>query len=616
MERKKIRRLISAFLTLVMMTALLSGCREKKENEKENTITVYLWSNVLYERYAPYIQSEIPDVNIQFVVGQNDLDFYKFMNENGELPDIIMSRRFSRHDAVDLKNQLMDLSSTEEAGAVYESYLRDFTNEDGTINWLPVCGTGDGIVANKKLFEQNNIPLPTDYDSFVAACQEFEKLGIRGFIADFVYDYTCMEILQGVSISEINSMEGCLWRSRYEDPEDEENGLDDVVWPVIFENMEQFIKDVKICPEDLNMDYGSIREMFEAGKLAMCREASGSVVRLNNEGIDAVLLPYFGKNGEQWILTYPEFQIALNKNLEKNSVRKEKAMQVFSVMLSEGAQKVLSNNEDVITYSKNVKLEFSPCLDNLKKLICQNHMYIRIASNDFFAVSKDVVTKMIKGEFDAKQAYESFDNQLRQSEEKKSEILLSLNQGYSNMFYKKGGNESYSAMANTIRSLYGGDILIAPGFSFTGTVFATNYTENQVSSMIMPNNLFAYSGEMTGKELKECIRDYVEGIEGGFKPFNRGSLPIVSGVSIEVQESKGGYTLLDVKKNGKKIKNEDTFRVICLNTVDYMAPFIEKESPVLVQEENLVKFDLIKYIKEGGRFAEPEKYVSLKEVKN
>ena len=70
------------------------------------------------------------------------------MKENGDLPDIIMSRRFSRHDAVDLKDQLMDLSSTEEAGAVYETYLRDFTNADGSVNWLPICGTGDGIVAN------------------------------------------------------------------------------------------------------------------------------------------------------------------------------------------------------------------------------------------------------------------------------------------------------------------------------------------------------------------------------------------------------------------------------------------------------------------------------------
>ena len=109
-------------------------------------------------------------MNIEFVVGNNDLDFYKFMNEHGALPDIITCRRFSLHDAAGLKDALMDLSTTEAAGAVYDSYLANFTNPDGTVNWLPLCGEADGFVANRGLFERYNIPLPTDYESFVSAC--------------------------------------------------------------------------------------------------------------------------------------------------------------------------------------------------------------------------------------------------------------------------------------------------------------------------------------------------------------------------------------------------------------------------------------------------------------
>lgn len=570
MKRKSRVRCISAVLAVAMMATALSGCGTSNKKEEEETITVYLWNTALYDKYAPYIQSQLPDVNIEFVVGINDLDFYKFMKENGDLPDIIMSRRFSRHDAVDLKDQLMDLSSTEEAGAVYETYLRDFTNADGSVNWLPICGTGDGIVANKALFDKNNIPLPTDYDSFVAACQSFEKLGIRGFAADFVYDYTCMEILQGMSVPEITSMEGSMWRSSYEDPEGEENGLDDTVWPVVFENMEQFIKDVNLVPEDTEMDYDPVISMFTEGKAAM------------------------------------------NKDLEQNAARKEKALRVLGVMLSEGAQKVLSNNQDVITYNRNVDLELSPCLENLKPIISQNHMYIRVASNDFFAVSKDVVTKMLQGEYDARQAYEAFDSQLRQPKDDQSETILTQEKGYSRVFYTKGGNASYSAMANTVRNLYGGDVLVAPGYSFTGSVLAAEYTEKQVGNLIMPNGLFAYSGEMTGQELKECIRDYVEGIEGGFKPFNRGSLPVVSGVAIKVQEQDGEYILLEVKKDGKAVKDDEVFKVVCLNNGGYMAPFLAKESPVLEKAEQNVKADLTEYIKSGNTLEAPEDYITLK----
>ncbi len=68
---------------LVMGLSLLTGCSEKnaertQEQEDAQTIQVYLWSTSLYENYAPYVQSQLPDVNIEFIVGNNDLDFTSF----------------------------------------------------------------------------------------------------------------------------------------------------------------------------------------------------------------------------------------------------------------------------------------------------------------------------------------------------------------------------------------------------------------------------------------------------------------------------------------------------------------------------------------------------------
>lgn len=92
------------------------------------------------------------------------------------------------------------------------------TNEDGSVNWLPVCGDSQGFVMNKALFDDNNIPVPTDYDSFVYACQTFEELGVRGYAGDLCYDYNCLSILQGLSIPELTSLKGRKWRTAYEDP--------------------------------------------------------------------------------------------------------------------------------------------------------------------------------------------------------------------------------------------------------------------------------------------------------------------------------------------------------------------------------------------------------------
>ena len=100
MKKRKWNRVLSVLLVMVTVISLMSGCGKKSaKNEEKDTITVYLWSTKLYEKYAPYIQKQLPDINIEFVVGNNDLDFYRFLNENGGLPDIITCCRFSLHDA-------------------------------------------------------------------------------------------------------------------------------------------------------------------------------------------------------------------------------------------------------------------------------------------------------------------------------------------------------------------------------------------------------------------------------------------------------------------------------------------------------------------------------------
>ena len=144
MKKKPLHRISSLLAATVLGLFLLTGCAGKsaeavQAQEDADTIQVYLWTNSLYEKYAPYVQAQLPDVNIEFIVGNNDLDFYKFLQENGGLPDIITCCRFSLHDAAPLKDSLMDLATTNEAGAVYNTYLNSFRNDDGSVNWLPVC---------------------------------------------------------------------------------------------------------------------------------------------------------------------------------------------------------------------------------------------------------------------------------------------------------------------------------------------------------------------------------------------------------------------------------------------------------------------------------------------
>ena len=616
MKKKKWNRVLPGFLVMVTVISLLSGCGGKSaEKEDAETITVYLWSTSLYEKYAPYVQEQLPDINVEFVVGNNNLDFYKFLKENGGLPDIITCCRFSLHDASPLKDSLMDLSTTNAAGAVYDSYLSNFMNEDGSVNWVPVCADAHGFIANKDLFEKYDIPLPTDYESFVSACQAFDKVGIRGFTADYYYDYTCMETLQGLSASELSSIDGRKWRTTYSDPDNtKREGLDSTIWPEAFENMEQFIKDTGLSQDDLDMNYDDIVEMYQSGKLAMYFGSSSGVKMFQDQGINTTFLPFFQKNGEKWLMTTPYFQVALNSDLTKDATRRKKAMKVLNTMLSEDAQnRVISDGQDLLSYSQDVDLKLTEYLKDVKPVIEENHMYIRIASNDFFSVSKDVVSRMITGEYDAEQAYQSFNSRLLEEKSISEKVILDSKKSYSNRFHSSGGNAAYSVMANTLCGIYGTDVLIATGNSFTGNVLKAGYIKKMVGSMIMPNSLSAYSSKMSGAELKETVKNFIEGYEGGFIPFNRGSLPVFSGISVEIKETDDGYTLSKVTKDGKKVQDNDTFTVTCLAIPKHMKAYPADENIVFDGADTTVKDTWTESVSESNAvLAEPKDYITLR----
>lgn len=611
------KRTIAALLIAVMVMGLI-GCGSRDKASEKKHISVYLWSSSLIAEYAPYIQSQLPDLELEFVVGNNDLDYYRFMMEMDAMPDIITNRRFSLHDAAAFQPYHMDLSETESAASYYNAYLESYKNKDGTVNWLPACGEVDTIVANKVLFQKYNIPLPTDYDGFVQACREFEKHGIKGFVSDYDYDYTCLELLQGWSISELTSLEGQMWRMNYENRTGTNVGLDDIIWPGVFKRMEQFIRDAGIAAEEAGYSFSDVSDAFASGKAAMIRQ-TGTVISVceDVEEIDPVLLPYYSADGEGWLLTYPAFQIAVSKNVENDGRRKD-ALRVLEVMLSEEAQNILAQNKDVISYKKDVDLTLREEMKNLEPYVESNHLYIRLASNDFFSASREVVQKMIKGEYNAKQAYAAFDELLRTEVRAEEGETVSIDKSYSRGFSEKGASPAASAIAGTLRQMYGADILVTAAYNLCGPVAVGEYSEKMTGYMLMPNSLVTgICEEMTGSQVKELLRCLTEGDEDVLKPFNLSTLPVVSGLSIEVSEEGEGYALNSVKSGGEEIPDDAVYKVAYINPAGFynflMNRFADEEGSLLFEiQEIQTRAAWTAYMKEGHTLAEAEDYITVK----
>lgn len=434
------RKTYSLLLAAMALPVLLSGCGKgsgQEEGEGREQVTIAFWGDQLTEQYGEYLQETFPEVDFTFYVATNSTDFYRFKEAQGDLPDILTVRRFALRDVADWKESLMDLSDTELANTFHQSYLRSYTYEDGTVNWLPTCAEVDSIIVNKTLLEANNLSVPTDYEEFVGVCGALREMGIRPFVSNFSADYTCMEVLQGLSASILTSQQGREWRQRYESGQTDQ--LSEEVWLPVFERMEEFIDYAGIVPEDTEGSL-SVFDGYTAGGTAMVRGTGDEASRYSDDKRESVLMPYYGENQEEnWYLTYPAFQMAASARAQENPERKQLILDIMAAMCSEEGLRRISVNQNMVPYNSGVTIDLSPSMSSLQPYIDNNRLYIRLASADMFSVSRQVVQGMITGEYpDARSAFDAFNAAMAAAEEPLP-IAAHIETGYSYAFDPNGG---------------------------------------------------------------------------------------------------------------------------------------------------------------------------------
>ena len=577
----KKRRIFGLLLTAILVTAVLTGCAggkkpaERAAQSDRISISMYMWDRSMFKQLSPWLEQKFPDIDFTFVQSYNSMEYYKDLMARGEaMPDIITCRRFSLNDAAPLSEYLMDLSKTEVAGTFYSSYLEVNRETNGAIRWLPMCAEVDCTVANKDLFDQYNIPLPTNYAEFVAAIDAFEEKGIKGYQTDWYYDYTGLETMQGCAIPELMSLEGTRWRMEYEsETEDNQVGLDDVVWPRVFEKYEQFLKDVRIQPGDDELIFSVVTEAFRAGKTAMFRNTAALADDIMAEdGMNCVMLPYFGETSEDnWLLTYPMCQLAVAKSVEEDEAKKNAVLEVLMAIFSEEGQKHVAAGTSVLSYNKEVKITPTASLEYVQDCIESNHLYMRLASTEVFAISQDVCHKMMRGEYDAKGAYEDFNAQVVDYRNPEAEeVLFTQKTAYSNDFGVHG-SAAASSLMNTLRAESGDQIAIGYASVASSSIYEGEYTLQQVKWIMTFRNAI-YRGEYTGEEVRRIMEWLVNVKEDGSNPIHhRNQMPVTSGLAFTVTETeRGRFHLEDITVDGKPLDESATYTVMLIGADTYL----------------------------------------------
>lgn len=537
----------------VAAAAALTACGGKTEADKGSSqngkiqITFYLWDRSMMKELTPWLEQKFPEYEFNFIQGFNTMDYYRdLLNRAEQLPDIITCRRFSLNDAAPLAEYLMDLSTTEVAGTFYSSYLNNNQEPDGAIRWLPMCA------------------------EFVAAIDAFEAVGIKGYQADWRYDYTCLETMQGCAIPELMSLEGTTWRMNYEsETEDGSTGLDDVVWPKVFEKYEQFLKDVRVQPGDDRLELNPIAKPFYARQTAMIRTTAGIAdVMLDLHGFNASILPYFGDTAnDSWLLTYPMCQAAVSNTVAQDEAKLAAVLKVLGAVYSAEGQSKLAAGGAVLSYNKEVNITSSTSLEHVADVISANHLYMRLASTEIFRISEDVGHKMITGEYDAKAGYEAFNEQLvTPKADPETEILFTQNTAYS-IDMTDHGSAAASSLMNALRTTY--DASIAIGYSplVSTSIYCGDYSKQQLL-WVMAGNYAVSQGEYTGAELRQMMEWLVNVKDNGANPIrHRNYMPVTSGMEYKVTEyEQGKFRLEELTVNGAPLDDTATYTVFVAGT--------------------------------------------------
>ena len=623
------KRFVALLLVVVMAAALFAGCTGQKKDDRIS-ISLYAWDRSMFKELTPWLEEKFPEINFTFIQSFNTMEYYKDLMARGEaMPDIITCRRFSLNDAAPLTEYLMDLSKSEVAGTFYSSYLEVNRETSGAIRWLPMCAEVDSIMANKDLFDQYNIPLPTNYSEFVAAIDAFEAVGIKGFQTDWIYDYSCLETMQGCAIPELMSLEGTQWRMAYEsETEDSQVGLDDTVWPKVFEKYEQFLKDVRFEQGDEELTFSVTMEPYYQGMTAMIRNTAALADTITVEmGINSVILPYFGQTSEDnWLLTYPMCQVAVSKQVEEDEAKREAVMEVLMAMFSEEGQKHVAAGTSVLSYNKEVNISPTDSLRYVQDCINSNHLYMRLASTEVFGISQDVGHKMMTGKYDAKAAYDAFDQQITHYADPDAvEVMFIQKTAYSNEFTEHGSTAASSLM-NTIRSSMEADLAIGYSPTVSTSIYAGDYTLQQAKWVLTARNSI-YQGEYTGEEVWRFMDWLVNVKEDGSNPIqHRNLMPVTSGIEYTVTEyERGKFRLEEVTVNGQPLDKNCTYTLLLVGADNFLehetfcnCPMPEdlkaKRQAYLVSDFSSQEC-MQEALEKTGQFLAPSEYVTIRQGK-
>ncbi len=224
-------RKVSIFSIIIVLLGNMYGCTEKKVEKKEDPITLTMWhiwtqksdktNGSIVEGVIEEWNKNNPNIQIKSEIVENERYKTKIKTaiSTNELPDIFFSwgsgfsKPFVEAGKVLNLNPYLD----DEIKNKVKKDMFDNIEYNDEIYGLPITLSIGTFYYNKKLFEENNVNIPKNYDELLQSIKIFSKLGIIPLGTSGMDKWTTMLYYDILALQEggINGVKAALEGNNY-----------------------------------------------------------------------------------------------------------------------------------------------------------------------------------------------------------------------------------------------------------------------------------------------------------------------------------------------------------------------------------------------------------------
>lgn len=547
-------------ILLALSPLLLCSCDEA---ETKTHVTVSVWdSSLLSNGFSSYIEEQNPDYDIEWIVGQDSLDHYVYQAEQGSLPDVILTRDFDRASASQLSSSLYDLSSTEVAQGYSSQVLSQVPGNSDAVKFLPGAAGFEGIIINNYLFELYNIPVPTDSESFINACNEFSQRGVRPFVAGMADSEVCYKVMQGFADATLVS-ETENFLAQLTQGDGTSVSVDSTAFDSALTYAASLVEEGVLQADDMSMTTKDAEDQFLQGNAAMMFFSGGKASSYGEEhNMTVRALPFFGGTSE-WAFAEPSFMGMVSdvktegvKTTASDETIHAAAIDVLSSIMSTDAQNYyleLVGVDKLVPTSEADQVTLPDALSSLELCLQEGSVRSYLPNKLAADVVGTTFQKVLSGALDSSKALEAAESQLASEQAKDEQVLASFSEGVSNLFDSSKGNVAASDIAQVAASALNTDVFVSSSRTVRCPLYAGDKTATALRYPVAETSV--YAAELFGAQLKAYLAECVAAAKSPYE------LPVASGVLMSVAGEPGSYSLEAVQlvtSSGPEESGQDT----------------------------------------------------------